>query len=106
MIVPQPVLLSPLPLSKQDMRWRSPSRAQQSERPALLKLIPSRVADEVAMRTSSPFSHAPSIGDEQAYQLYAPIDGRRTLGELATVTGLETNTVAKAIRVLHREICI
>src|SRR5207248_3225946 len=122
MIVLQPVFLSPLPSSKQDMMWRSLSRdrrllphavvptfsstAQQSEPPALLKLIPRRVANQVAMRTSSPFSRSASIGDEQAYQLYAAIDGRRTLGELATVTGLETKAVAKALRVLHKENCI
>jgi CheY-like chemotaxis protein len=82
------------------------SMPQQSEPPALLKLIPRRVANQVAMRTSSPFARSASIGDEQAYQLYAAIDGRRTLGELATMTGLEARAVAKALRVLHKENCI
>ena len=82
------------------------SMPQQSEPPALLKLIPRRVTNQVAMRTSSPFSRSASIGDEQAYQLYAAIDGRRTLGELVTVTGLEARAVAKALRVLHKENCI
>ena len=80
--------------------------SQQSEPPALLTLIPRRVANQVAMRTSSPFARSASIGDERAYQLYSAIDGRRTLAQLATMTGLETQAVTKALRVLHKENCI
>jgi chemotaxis family two-component system response regulator PixH len=82
------------------------STPQQNEPPTLLKLIPRRVANQVAMRTSSPFARSASIRDEQAYQLYTAIDGRRTLGDLATMTGLEAKTVTGAIRALLKENCI
>ena len=80
--------------------------SQQSEPSALLELIPRRVVNQAAMRTSSPFARSASIRDEQASQLYTVIDGRRTLAELATLTGLEAQAVTRALHVLHKENCI
>jgi CheY-like chemotaxis protein len=71
--------------------------------PAPLELMPRRVVNQGAMRTSSPFARPPAIGDKQAHRLFAAIDGRRTLAELAAVTGLEAKTVTGAIRALLKE---
>ena len=79
---------------------------QQSELPALLELIPRRVVDQDAMRTRNPFAISPIIQEKQARRLYAAIDGRRTLAELAAMIGLETNTVADTLRTLLKKNCI
>ena len=82
------------------------STPQQNQLPALLELIPHRVVDQDAMRTRNPFAHSPIIEEKQARQLYAAIDGRRTLSELATVIGLETNAVTTTLRELLKQNCI
>jgi CheY-like chemotaxis protein len=92
----------PTPLH-QTIRSTISSTPQERESPALLELMPRRVSNQVAMRTSSPFARTPAIEDDRAYQLYAAIDGRKTLAELAAVTGLEAKTVTGAIRALLKE---
>jgi CheY-like chemotaxis protein len=92
----------PTPLH-QAIRSTISSTPQERESPALLELMPRRVSNQVAMRTSSPFARTPAIEDDRAYQLYAAIDGRKTLAELAAVTGLEAKTVTGAIRALLKE---
>jgi CheY-like chemotaxis protein len=92
----------PAPLH-QTIRSTISSTPQESVPPALLKLMPRRVSNQVAMRTSSPFALTPTIEDDRAYQLYTAIDGRKTLAELAAVTGLEAKTVTGAIRALLKE---
>lgn len=92
----------PAPLHH-SIRPRFSPTPQENVPPSLLGLLPRRVSNSVAMRTSSPFASTPAIADEREYQLYAAIDGRRTLAELATVTGLEAKTVTGAIRALLKE---
>ncbi len=92
----------PAPLH-QTIRATVSSTPQESVPPALSKLMPRRVSNQVVMRTSSPFAHTDAIEDDRAYQLYAAIDGRKTLAELAAVTGLEAKTVTGAIRALLKE---
>ena len=58
------------------------------------------------MRTSNPFALSPAIEDRQARQLYAAIDGRRTLAELAAMIGLEDKAVTRPLRLLLKERCI
>jgi DNA-binding response OmpR family regulator len=77
-----------------------------SPRPALWELVPRRVSNPEAMRTSSPFARAAVTGDKRARRLYMAIDGRRTLAELAALTGLEMREVSKVLRVLLQEHCI
>lgn len=72
----------------------------------LSELLPRRASNQGAMRTNSPFSSVPIIDDEQAYRLYSAIDGRKTLAELSTVTGLENQALNRATRVLLKESCI
>lgn len=72
----------------------------------LSELLPRRVSNQGAMRTNSPFARTPAIGDEQAHRLYTAIDGRKTLAELASVTGLESKAITRATRVLLKENCI
>jgi CheY-like chemotaxis protein len=79
---------------------------QQSTLHPLAELIPRRVVNQGAMRTSNPFALSPAIEDKQARQLYAAIDGRRTLAELAAVIGLEDKAVTKPLRFLLKERCI
>ena len=76
------------------------STPQQNHLPALLELIPRRVVDQDAMRTRNPFAHSPVIEEKQARQLYAVIDGRSTLSELATLIGLDTSAVTNTLRAL------
>jgi len=79
---------------------------QQSPLPPLAELIPRRVVNQGAMRTRNPFALSPVIEDKQARQLYAAIDGRRTLAELAAVIGLEAKAVTRPLRLLLKESCI
>jgi CheY-like chemotaxis protein len=92
----------PTPLH-QSIRSTISSTPQENVPPALLDLMPRRLNNSVAMRTSSPFARTPAIEDDRANQLYAAIDGKKTLSELAAVTGLEAKTVTGAIRALLKE---
>ena len=92
----------PTPLH-QSIRSTLSSTPQENVPPALLELMPRRLNNSVAMRTSSPFARTPAIEDDRANQLYAAIDGKKTLSELAAVTGLEAKTVTGAIRALLKE---
>ena len=65
-----------------------------------LELIPRRVSNQGAMQTSNPFARTPVIRDEQARRLYTAIDGKKTVIKLAAETGLETDEVISALRVL------
>ncbi|MBV9230175.1 MAG: response regulator [Chloroflexi bacterium] len=69
----------------------------------LSELIPHRVPNREAMRTSSPFARLAVGGDEQTRRLYAAIDGKRTITELAVITGLETREAFRTLCVLLRE---
>jgi CheY-like chemotaxis protein len=82
------------------------STPQQNERPAFLELIPHRVVDQDAMRTRNPFAHSPIIKEKQARQLYDAIDGRKTLSQLANVTGQEASAVTNALCELLKKNCI
>jgi len=79
------------------------SSPQPGASPPLAALIPHRVADEGMMRTGNPFALAPAIADKQARELYAAIDGKRTVAELATIVGLDTEAVNGALRLLLNE---
>ncbi len=72
-------------------------------RPALGELIPRRIPNTETMRSRSPFAPSPITGDERARRLYVAIDGRRTVAELAAMTGLETKDVSLGLRVLLEE---
>ena len=72
-------------------------------RPALRELIPRRIPNTETMRSRSPFAPSPITGDERARRLYVAIDGRRTVAELAAMTGLEMKDISQAVRVLLQE---
>lgn len=95
----------PQPLSRTVLSTISPTSPGDASA-KLLELLPRRVSNQGAMRTNSPFARTPVIEDKQAHRLYTAIDGRKTLAELATVTGLENKAVTRAIRVLLKENCI
>lgn len=73
----------------------------------LLDLIPRHLPDQEAMRISSPFantSNAPTaLKDEQTRRLYSAIDGKKTVIQLAVVTGLETEEMFILLCALLRE---
>ncbi len=81
----------------------SPPLSYTPSRPALWELIPRRVPNTEAMRTSSPFARSTVTGDERARRLYVAIDGRKTVAELATLTGLKTKDVSNMLRMLLQE---
>jgi DNA-binding response OmpR family regulator len=70
------------------------------QRPAWWGFIPRRVPNPETMRTSSPFARSAVTRDELAHRLYVAIDGRKTVAELAAMTGLEMKAVSKVLRVL------
>jgi DNA-binding response OmpR family regulator len=80
-----------------------PSISPQRPLLVLSELITRRVVRQDAMQTSNPFAPASFVRDEQARRLYAAIDGRKTVIELASVTGMETEEVVNTLRVLHKE---
>jgi CheY-like chemotaxis protein len=80
-----------------------PSAPQKHMQPALDELIPCRVDRQGTMRTSTPFAAAPAIADKQARRLYEAIDGKRTLGELVAVVGMNAEAAARPLRVLLNE---
>lgn len=78
----------------------------QNSRPSFVELVPRRVENQGAMRTSNPFAVAPAIADKQARRLYEAIDGKRTLAELVEVVGLNAEAAARPLRALLKENCI
>lgn len=88
---------------RQNVLHALPKAAQQDARAALVDLIPRREVSRGAMRTRNPFALSPAVEDKQARRLYAAIDGRRTLGELASVIGLDASAVAVPLGVLLNE---
>ncbi len=75
-------------------------------RPALGELIPRRIPNTETMRSRSPFAPSPITGDERTRRLYVAIDGRKTVAELAAMTGryaLETKDISQGLRVLLEE---
>jgi DNA-binding response OmpR family regulator len=69
----------------------------------LWELIPRRIPNTEAMRTSSPFARTPVLRDERARRLYVAIDGKKTIAELATLTGLKTRDISEVLRMLLQE---
>ena len=84
----------------------APGLSSAPSRPALWELIPHRIPNTETMRTSSPFARSTVTGDELARRLYVAIDGRKTVAELAAITGLETKDVPQVLRTLLQEHCI
>jgi DNA-binding response OmpR family regulator len=78
-------------------------QSQSHALPELLDLIPRRITDQEAMRMSSPFVNTPMLKDEEARRLYSAIDGKKTVIELAIVTGLEPKEIFKLLRMLLSE---
>lgn len=74
-----------------------------SSRPSMWELVPRRVPNTDTMRTSSPFTRSIVSGDERARRFYMAIDGKKTVNELTTITGLETKEVSMVLRVLLQE---
>jgi chemotaxis family two-component system response regulator PixH len=71
--------------------------------PTLLDFIPRRMFDQEIMRVSSPFVNVATIKDEQMRRLYNAINGKKTVTELAIVTGMEMKETFKFLCVLLRE---
>ncbi len=81
----------------------SSPRSRTPARPELGELIPRRIPNTEAMRTSSPLARTPVLRDERARRLYMAIDGRKTVAELATLTGLKTKDISEVLRMLLQE---
>ncbi len=66
----------------------------------LLELIPRRSQNAELMRSSNPLASSVDIADKQARRLYAAIDGRKNLGELSSITGLNAKEIYAAVQIL------
>jgi hypothetical protein len=72
---------------------------------ALPNLIPHPKQDAGLLVSSNPFASAPPISDKQALRLYAVIDGRKSVAELCSSTGMtlrEVRTVLQTLLTLQR----
>jgi len=76
-----------------------PSNPPQQQ-PALLELIPRRSQNPELLRTSNPLASSVDIANKQARRLFASIDGRKNLGELARTNGLNAKEVYEAVQLL------
>lgn len=68
-------------------------------------LIPRQKQDAGLLMSSSPFAGAIPISDKQALRLYSAIDGRKTVAELCSSTGMtlkEVHTVLQTLLTLQR----
>jgi CheY-like chemotaxis protein len=68
-----------------------------------VELTPYRNPDTEAMRAINPFAHSTILEDARVRRLYAAIDGRKTITDLATVSGLEISEVFKILDMLRKE---
>ena len=66
----------------------------------LSDLVPHRLEDANAMRSSNPFASAAVIADKRARRLYAAIDGRKNVREIATNIGMDSKEVYLALQFL------
>ncbi len=71
--------------------------------PTTAKLTPQRNPDTEAMRALNPFAHSTILEEASVRRLYAAIDGRKTIADLATVSGLEIGEVFKVLDMLRKE---
>ena len=68
--------------------------------PPLAELIPHRVRDAEALRSSNPFSSTPVIPDKQARRLYLAINGQTSVLALSASTQLPMKDLLAALRML------
>ncbi len=71
--------------------------------PTSAQLTPQRNPDTEAMRALNPFAHSTVLEDVHVRRLYAAIDGRKTIADLATISGLEIKEVFKVLDMLRKE---
>lgn len=74
--------------------------AQRQTQVHLSDLVPHRLEDANAMRSSNPFANAAVIADKRARRLYAAIDGRKNVREIATNIGMDSKEVYLALQFL------
>lgn len=74
--------------------------AQRKTQPHLSELIPRRLEDADAMRSSNPFASSAVISDKSARRLFAAIDGRKNVGEISTNIGMDLKEVYLALQFL------
>jgi hypothetical protein len=68
--------------------------------PLFTQLILSRKQDADIMLAVNPFSHTVGISDRKARRLHTAIDGRVDVGQLMALTGLNTQEISAALRLL------
>jgi CheY-like chemotaxis protein len=71
--------------------------------PVSVELTPYRNPDTKAMRALNPFAHSTILEDVRVRRLYAAIDGRKTIADLVTISGLEIKEVFKVLNMLRKE---
>jgi hypothetical protein len=75
-------------------------RLPQDPRSALADRIPRLTQDAHLLVSSSPFARSATISDKQALRLYASIDGRKTVDELCSSSGMTLREVQAALQTL------
>ena len=68
--------------------------------PALPNLVPRRRQDGGVMLSSNPFAHPSGLSDRQAQRLYDAIDGRRSVGDLCRMIGMNLAEAQQNLQIL------
>ena len=96
-----------LPVAANSGRLVGPQEAlSQEPLPALPGLIPRLKQDAGLLLSSNPFASPVTISDKQARRLYEAIDGRKTLAELCSSTGMTLKEAYTALQTLLTLQCI
>ena len=90
-----PPFTTPIPPS-----FAPPTPPPQALLPPMTELIPRRKQDANLLLTSNPFASTAIISDKQARRLHAAIDGRTTIADLCTTTGMNIKDVYAALQTL------
>jgi CheY-like chemotaxis protein len=69
----------------------------------LLDFTPYRLPDHDIMRLSNPFADPGSLKHEQIRRLYIAINGKKTVSELATASGIDPKRAASHLGILLKE---
>ena len=93
-------LLLPSSTTSGSLPALSSGSAQRKTQPHLSELIPRRLEDADAMRSSNPFASSAVISDKSARRLYAAIDGKKNVSEISTNIGMDLKEVYLALQFL------
>jgi hypothetical protein len=70
---------------------------------ALQRLVPHRTKETTVSQEQNPFAHAVIISERKARRLYAVIDGKKTVAELAPLANLDQQEMVESLQFLLKK---